>query len=245
MSIDLFSDRRTGAFFRDRVHAGECLAEALLPYHGSETIVLGIPRGGVPVAAEVAKRLGSELDVVVARKLGAPANPELAIGAVTANGGQYLNERMIDELNISDDYLGRVTKEQMAEAHGRESRFRAGRGPISCYDRIVLVVDDGLATGATMRAAVRSMRKREPLRIVVGVPVGSVQACDALRAEADAVVCLHELDDFWAVGLYYDHFEPVEDETVERILHDAHAPAVRRETAVAKQPPVPTDQRHM
>jgi predicted phosphoribosyltransferase len=245
MPIHTFTERETGAYFRDRGHAGECLAEALMPYHGPGTIVLGIPRGGVPVAAAVSRRLGSDLDVVVARKLGAPANPELAIGAVTANGGRYLNESIIEELGVSNDYLEDVTEKQMTEAHGREARFRAGRDPISCRDRIVLIVDDGLATGATMRAAVRSMRKREPLRIVVGVPVGSVQACDALRTEVDAVVCLHELDDFWAVGVYYEHFEPVEDDTVERILRDAHAPALRRETAIATQAPTPTDAGHI
>jgi putative phosphoribosyl transferase len=234
--VFIASDERESALFRDRRTAGEQLALALAPYHGPDTIVLGIPRGGVPVAAEVAHRLGSDLDVVVARKLGAPGNPELAIGAVTANGGEYLNEELIRDLGVSARYLAQVREAQMAEAHRREERFRAGRGAIDVRDRTAIVVDDGLATGATMRAAVRSVRRRGPLRLIAAVPVGATATCAALRPEVDALVCLHQREDFWAVGFYYEHFEPVEDETVERILHDARALAVRRQTAIARRP---------
>jgi predicted phosphoribosyltransferase len=158
----------------------------------------------------------------VARKLGAPGYSELAIGAVTSNGGQFLNAEIIRELHVSPEYLRHVTSEQMAEARRREERFRGGRGAARIQDRVVIVVDDGLATGATMRASVRSVRRQGAKKIVVAVPVGSVQACDALRDEADELLCLLMPDDFWAVGYYYLNFEPVEDDVVERILREAH-----------------------
>jgi putative phosphoribosyl transferase len=206
--------------FEDRVDAGAQLAERLAEYRGQDVLVLGIPRGGVPVAAEVARQLEADVDVVVARKLGAPIQPELAIGAVTANGGRFLNEELIRELDVSEAYLERVSAEQRREARRREARFRGPHPPGELRGRVVVVIDDGLATGATMRAAVRSVRANEPARLVVAVPVGSRQACAALRSEADEVVCLYELDPFWAVGLYYADFRPTEDDEVERILQE-------------------------
>jgi putative phosphoribosyl transferase len=209
--------------FRDRTDAGAHLAAALAAYRGQNVLVLGIPRGGVPVAAEVARRLEAELDVVVARKLGSPISPELAIGAITANGGRFLNQDIIEEMGVSEAYLEEVTAEQRAEAHRREERFRGPYARREMKGRTVIVVDDGLATGATMRAAVRSVRHRQPAWLVVAVPVGSHQACSALRDEADEVVCLHQPEPFGAVGYYYAHFEPTEDDDVERILHGALA----------------------
>lgn len=210
--------------FRDRRDAGAQLGDHLAELYGSDdVIVLGIPRGGVPVADEVAKRLRAELDVVVARKLGAPGYPELAIGAVTANGGRFLNQDVMRELAISDEYLESVTSEQRAEARAREERFRGGRAGADCKDRTVIIVDDGLATGATMRASVRSIRSSNPKKLIVAVPVGSKQACGALGSEADDVVCLFEPEPFWAVGFYYQHFEPTEDAEVQQILANAHA----------------------
>src|SRR5579885_2028258 len=208
------STGRWGTLFRDRVDAGVQLAAALERYHGQDVLVLGIPRGGVVVAAEVARRLGAALDVIVARKLGAPISRELAIGAVTADGERYLNEDILRELGVTERYLQRVTEEEQAEARRREERFRAGRPPARVAGRTVILVDDGLATGATMRAAVRSVRRHGPARLVVAVPVGARETCEELRAEADEVVCLYQPEPFWAVGAHYQHFEPVDDATV-------------------------------
>jgi putative phosphoribosyl transferase len=208
----------TVRIFRDRIDAGAELAKRLEAYRGRDVLVLGIPRGGVPVAAEVARSLDAELDIVVARKLGAPFQPELAIGAVTANGGRYLNDVLAREADVTPEYLAAVTAEEMAEAHRREERFRGQRTPPRIAGRTVIVVDDGLATGATMRAAVRSLRRREPARLVVAIPVGPPSTCAALRAEADEVIALHEPEPFLAVGLYYQDFRPTEEREIERLL---------------------------
>ncbi|MER3419765.1 MAG: phosphoribosyl transferase [Chloroflexota bacterium] len=218
------STTRWGALFRDRVDAGVQLAAALDGYRGQDVLVLGIPRGGVVVAAEVARRLGAELDVIVARKLGAPISRELAIGAVTADGQRYLNEDILRELRVSERYLQTVTEEEQAEARRREEQLRAGRPPARIAGRTVILIDDGLATGATMRAAVRSVRRQEPARLVVAVPVGARETCEELRAEADEVVCLYQPEPFWAVGAHYQRFEPVDDATVQALLR-AFAPA--------------------
>ena len=220
--------------FADRLDAGDRLAARVTDHTGAGAIVLGIPRGGVPVAAVVASRLEAELDVIVARKVGAPGYGELAIGAVTANGGRFFNEDVIQELGVSESYLEWAVAREMAEARRREERFRAGR-PLSLLERrIVIVVDDGLATGATMRAAVRSVRSRHSGKLIAAVPVGSVQACAALRPEVDELVCLETPEPFDAVGLYYRDFEPVEDAEVQRLLQEAWAKAPRpREGIVA------------
>lgn len=204
--------------FRDRTDAGGQLAAALDRYGGGDVLVLGIPRGGVPVAAEVARRLGGELDVIVARKLGAPLQPELAIGAVTANGGLYLDRVAIDELGVPDSYLKAAIGLESAEARRREELFRGARPAAPIEGRTVIVVDDGLATGATMRAALRSVAKHGPERLIAAVPVGAADSLAMLRAEADEVVCLLTPEPFWAVGLYYQEFEPVEDQVVMEIL---------------------------
>ena len=207
--------------FADRTEAGAVLAHHLARFHHADAVVLGIPRGGVVVAAEVARRLGLPLDVIVARKLGAPMAEEFAIGAVTANGGRFLDHDLIERLAVSDAYLVAVTNAERAEARRREERFRAGRPPLAVRHRTAIVVDDGLATGSTMRAAVRSLRQHEPTSVVVAVPVGSTQACAALRQEADAVVCPFELGDLGAVGLYYADFTQTADEEVGELLTQA------------------------
>lgn len=217
-AINGFHER--GRRYIDRADAGRVLARSLAQYKGQDVLTLGIPRGGVPVAAEVARALGAELDVIVARKLGAPGQPEFAIGAVTSNGGRFLNDDVIRAIGVSHEYLEKVTTAQMSEARRREEMFRAGRPPEAIENRVVIVVDDGLATGATMRASVRSVRQHQPARLIVAVPVGSREACAALRDEADEVVCVYEPDPFWAVGLFYENFEPTEDADVTRILHE-------------------------
>jgi len=204
--------------FRDRADAGARLAERLTAYQGKHVLVLGIPRGGVPVAAEVARKLDAELDIVVARKLGAPFQPELAIGAVTANGGRYLNDVLMQESGVTDDYLEKVTAEEMAEARRREERFRGQRAAPRIQGRTVIVVDDGLATGATMRAALRSLRQRQPARLIVAIPVGPATTCADLRTEADQVIALYEPEPFLAVGLYYEDFRATAEREIERLL---------------------------
>lgn len=226
MDVDRIMHKAFWPLFRDRVAAGAVLTKSLERYRGlrdTKVLVLGIPRGGLVVAAEVARRLGADLDLVVARKLGSPASPELAIGAVTANGGRYVDEKMIAKLGVPLDYLVHEAAEQTEEARRREGRLRGERPRPEVGGRVVIVVDDGLATGATMRAAVRSVRMGRPARLAVAVPVGPVSTCAGLRQEADEVVCPYELDPFWAVGLYYKHFEPTEDAEVQRILQDWRA----------------------
>jgi len=213
--------------FRDRIDAGQRLADALRPYQRGDAVVLGIPRGGVPVAAEVARILGLPLDVVVARKLGAPGQQELAIGAVTANGGLYLNHDLIRDLGVNQAYLDSEVERKRAEARDRERRFRGGRPSPALASRIAIVVDDGLATGATIRAAVQSVRHAGPSKLIVAVPVGAPESCASLRSEVDELVCLWIPDDFMAVGQFYDDFSPTKDDEVERILRAAssHTPA--------------------
>lgn len=209
--------------FRDRAEAGRVLADRLNAHRGKDVLVLGIPRGGVVVAAEIARRLEAQLDVLVARKLGAPGSPELAVGAVTADGERFLNTDIILMLGVDQVYLDEITATQMAEARRREEWLRDGRPAALITGRVVILVDDGLATGATTRAAVRSVRKRNPARLIVAAPVGAREACAMLRSEADEVVCAYEPEPFGAVGFFYVHFEPVDDDQVRQLLEEAHA----------------------
>ncbi len=171
-----------GWSFRDRKDAGQQLARALSEYRGQEALVLGIPRGGVPVAYEIACSLDAELDVIVARKIGAPGQEEFGIGAIAADGTLVINEDMRAYVHISEPELEQRTQEQSAEAQRREHRFRVGLPALSPAGRLVIVVDDGLATGATLRAAVRSLQRRGAERLVVAVPVGAPEACTRISA---------------------------------------------------------------
>ena len=207
--------------FEGRREAGSRLAERLLPFAGEHALVLGLARGGVPVAAQLARRLRGELDVLVVRKLGAPDSPELAIGAVTAAGARFLNDDIIRELGVAPEYVERVSVDESAAARRVEARLRGAQPPPNAEGRTVILVDDGLATGATMRAAARSMRHQAPRLLVVAVPVGSAQGCTEVAADADQTVCLYTPDPFWAVGLYYEHFEPVPDHEVRALLNRA------------------------
>lgn len=212
-----------GPKFRDRRDAARVLAEALEPFRARHPLVLGIPRGGVVVAAEVARLLGAELDVLVARKLGAPGYPELAIGAVTADGGRWLNGAIVSSLGVEAAYINEVTQIEMAEARARERRFRGERPPPDVKGRVVILVDDGLATGATVRAAARALRRKKPAHLVLAAPVGAPETCHELLAEADEVVCPRQPLPFQAVGLFYERFEQTEDEEVTALLAEAHA----------------------
>jgi predicted phosphoribosyltransferase len=203
--------------FTDRRQAGQSLARVLHAFRG-DALILGVPRGGVAVAREVAAALGADLDVTVARKIGAPGQPELAIGAVSANGVTFLDDELVQMFGVSDTWLAAAAEEQRLEARSREQRLRGGRPRRPIKGRTVIIVDDGLATGATMRAAVRAVLREQPARVIAAAPVGSIQACAALRLEADEVVCPNELADFGAVGLYYEKFPQVSDEEVVQLL---------------------------
>ena len=209
--------------FPDRRAAGASLASALAGYRVRDPIVLGIPRGGVEVAAEVAQRLGAELDIVVARKLGAPGDPELAIGAVTSDGGRWLNGALVASLGIDATFIDEITRKEMAEARDRERRFRGNRLPPAVAARTVILIDDGLATGATVRAAARALRKRKPARLVIAAPVGAPETCHELLAEADDVVCPFRPSPFGAVSNFYESFEATSDEAVEALLLQGRA----------------------
>ncbi|HWP03453.1 MAG TPA: phosphoribosyltransferase family protein [Gemmatimonadaceae bacterium] len=204
--------------FRDRVDAGRRLAAALAHLKGERPLVLAVPRGGVIVAAEVARELGGDLDVIVARKVGAPFSPELAVGAVASDGTRYIHAESARAVGVTDEYLERAIAEKMAEAKAREERYRGGRPALDARGRTVILVDDGLATGSTMIAAARSVRRRDPAKVVIAVPVAPPSTVEAMRREADEVVCLAAPRSFGAVGQFYRDFGQVEDEEVQRIL---------------------------
>jgi predicted phosphoribosyltransferase len=212
--------------FRDRAHSGRVLAERLRSYSGRENLlVLGLPRGGVPVAFEVARALGAPLDVFVVRKLGVPGHEELAMGAIASGGVRVLNDEVVEALAIDEETIARAAAAAAAELERRERAYRGERGPVEVAGRTVIVVDDGLATGSTMRAAVLALRAQEPERLVVAVPVAAERTCNELRADVDEIVCVLTPDLFQAVGLYYDDFSPTTDEDVRELLERAAAGA--------------------
>ena len=210
----------SGALFADRARAGAALAARLDAYRGKDALVLGIARGGMVVASVVARRLDAELDVAVARKLGAPDQPELAIGAVTANGFRVLNHEMIARLGVPAAFVSTVTEAQMEVARSRETGYRQGRPAAPVEGRIVILVDDGLATGTTMRAVARSIRRQRPALLVAAAPVGSKEACRVLRDDADEVICPYVPSPFYSVGRFYEEFGAVEDAEVRAILRE-------------------------
>ena len=203
--------------YRDREAAGRALADRLTALIGQpDVIVLGLVRGGVPVARVVAERLGTPLDVLVVRKLGMPQAPEVAFGALGPGGVRVLNEALASRLGA--DEIADVGHREQAELQRREQLYRAGRPPLDLTDRTAVIVDDGLATGATARAAVQVARHLGAQRVVLAVPVGSQEAYELLAAEADQVICAQRPPDFAAVGAYYDDFHEVADSEVTEAL---------------------------
>ena len=220
--------------FKNRTDAGRKLAAKLTRYADHEDVlVLALPRGGVPVAYEVAKELKAPLDVFLVRKLGVPGHEELAMGAIASGGVRVINEELIDYLGIPDEVIDAIAAVEQRELERRAVAYRDDRPPPEVKDRIVILIDDGLATGSTMRAAAASLRLQKPRRIVVAVPVSSPETCNEFRSEVDEIVCAVTPQHFQGVGLWYDDFSQTSDEEVRELLKRA----VQRERHVASSAP--------
>jgi putative phosphoribosyl transferase len=208
--------------FANRTEAGQQLALRLRQYaNRDDVIVLGAPRGGVPVAFEVATDLKAPLDVFVLRKLGVPGREELAFGAIASGGVQILDRDIVESLGISGLEIERVTRAEEQELERRERAYRGGRPPLAVGGLTVILVDDGIATGSSMRAAIRALRQMKPARIVVAVPVAPPSTCNRLQFEVDELVCLEMPEPFYGVGRFYDDFSQVSDEEVTKLLDRA------------------------
>jgi len=206
------------SIFSDRVEAGRRLAEALKGYEGREAVVLAIPRGGVVVGYQVAKRLEAPLDVIAPRKIGAPHNPELAIGAVAEDGTIILDEGLVRSLGVPESYIGEESGRQREEIRRRLRLYRGEAPYPELEGRVVILVDDGVATGSTAKAALASIRRRGPEEVVVAVPVAPPSTARELEGEADRVVCLYTPEPFYAIGQFYGDFSQTSDEEVVRLL---------------------------
>ena len=204
--------------FKDRKQAGEQLAQKLVQYKGQDTLVLAIPRGGVVVGEEVARVLDSPLDVIVTRKIGAPGNPEFAIGAIGPYDQIFLNQEAIARYNIPKEYLNAEIGRQGVEMERREKVYREGKPSLELKDKTVILVDDGIATGANVKVAVKSVKCQRPKKLILAVPVGPKETIEELKKEVDELVCLATPEIFYAVGQFYQEFSQTTDEEVMEIL---------------------------
>ncbi len=205
--------------FKDRRFAGQLLAQELAAYaNRSDVVVLGLPRGGVPVAFEVAKALNAPLDVLAVRKLGVPDQEELAMGAIASGGVRILNKHIISLVNISDEVIARVAVQEERELERREQLYRGDRPFPNLRGRTVILVDDGLATGATMWAATVAVQKQQPAVIVIAVPVAAAETCEQLEPEVNQIACISKPSPFYSVGLWYENFPQTTDEEVRELL---------------------------
>ncbi|WP_141618355.1 phosphoribosyltransferase [Myxococcus sp. AB036A] len=217
--------------FQDRYEGGRVLADHLLRHARQPgTLVLALPRGGVPVGAEVARKLGVPLDVFLVRKLGTPGHEELAMGAIASGGVRVLNREVLDELNIGREQIEAAARREAVELQRREESYREGRPLPDVRGRTVILVDDGLATGTTMRAAVAALRLLEPAAIIVAVPVAAAESCESLAQVADEVVCVRMPKPFYSVGLWYRDFAQTEDDEVRALLAEATREGAASET---------------
>jgi len=208
--------------FRNRFHAGQLLAERLAGYRDRPgVVVLALPRGGVPVAFEVARTLQAPLDLFLVRKLGVPGHEELALGAVATGNVRVLNNDVVEPLGIPTRVIDEIARRELRELHRQQRRYRRDRPPVDVKNHTVILVDDGLATGSTMRAAIKALRMQQPKRLVVAVPVGAADTCAELSAEADDVICATAPDRFSSVGAWFQDFSPTPDEMVESLLDEA------------------------
>lgn len=208
--------------FQDRKQAGELLAEQLAAYAGrADALLLALPRGGVPVAFVISQKLGIPLDVMIVRKLGVPDHVEYAMGAVASGGVRVIQQDVLDTLDIPPATVEEVAQRELREIERREALYRTGRPAIPLRDRVAILVDDGLATGSTMLAAVQAVRQQEPARVVVAVPVGAADTCEKLAAEVDELVCLSTPSPFYAVGIWYEDFSQTSDDEVRSLLRQA------------------------
>jgi len=209
-----------GLRFRDRIEAGQLLGRELASrfVDAGDAVVLALPRGGVPGGYEVAKALGASLDLFIVRKLGVPGHEELAMGAIASGGVRVLNHDVIDYAGVTQQQLDAVAARGELELARREAEYRGNRAPLDVRGRTVIIVDDGLATGSTMRAAVQALRAMEPKRVIVAVPVAAAQTCEDFREIVDEIVCLRTPEPFEAVGLWYDDFTQTTDAEVHALL---------------------------
>jgi len=213
--------------FRDRTEAGRFLAERLAQYSDRpDVLVLALPRGGVPVAFEVARSLGAPLDVFLVRKLGVPGHEELAMGAIASGGARVLNRDVVRGLQITDEVIDAVAAREGQELRRREHDYRDDRPAADVRGKVVILIDDGLATGSTMRSAVVALRRQGPARLVVAVPIAAPSTCEEFRAEVDEVICVRTPEPFYAVGVWYEDFSQTTDDEVRDLLTRASVESI-------------------